>query len=250
MHEPLHLLALLAAGTAAGFINILAGGGSLLTMPLLIFFGLPDVTANGTIRVGILLQNAAAFWRYRKAGVVDGGLASKLLPPGLLGAAMGALLASHLDDSGFRVLLSGVMLICAVLVVINPIRADDNAPSQLKLTPLRVWAVLLVAGFYGGLIQAGVGYLFLAGFTFVLGFDLVKANVWKVIVVGSYTPIALGVFVFNGKVDWVYGGVLAVGQMLGATLGASQALKRGAGLIRVFLVVAVVASATKLFGLW
>ena len=248
--DPWVVAALLAVGLAAGFMNVVAGGGSLLTMPLLIFLGLPESTANGTARVAIFVQNFSAVLKYRKEGRLDLALAGRMLLPALMGALLGAYLASQISDDGFRNILGWVMLVAALLVAANPRPAMERAgaAADRQLGWQRVWPVLMAIGFYGGMIQAGVGYLILASFTFVLGMPLLEANIMKVLVVFAYTPIALTIFFVEGMVDLLLGIVLAVGQAAGGWIGAAVALERGAGLIRGLLVVAVILSGVKLLG--
>lgn len=252
--------ALFAVGGVAGFVNVVAGGGSLLTMPLLIFLGLPEGVANGTTRVAILVQNTTAVLRYRRAGRLDLGAAARLCVPGLLGALCGAMAAVAIGDDGFRHVLGWVMLGCALLVVVNPAfgKGDPPADGQAardgtgldSVSALRVWGVMLLVGFYGGLVQAGVGYLILFGLTFLLRMPLLQANIMKVVIVLCYTPIALGIFIWQDMVAWVPGLCLAAGQALGAGLGTAAALRRGAGLIRAMLAVVVILSAAHLVGLF
>jgi uncharacterized membrane protein YfcA len=236
------VLALAGAGFVAGFVNVVAGGGSLLVMPLLVFLGVPEGTANGTTRVAIFVQNAVAAVAYGRRGELDFGMAKKLVPPAMLGALAGGLIGVRLSDAGVRVLLGWVMLGCAALAVWNP-RPAARAPAHGWL---RVWPLMLGVGLYGGLIQAGVGYLILAGLTLVASVPLLQANIQKVVLVFAYTPIALLVFSSEGKVDYVLGAVLALGQALGGWFGALAALERGERLIRALLVLAVLASALKL----
>jgi uncharacterized membrane protein YfcA len=239
--------ALVSVGVAAGFVNVVAGGGSLLTMPLMIFLGLPETTANGTARVAIFVQNASAVLTYRRAGRLDLARAGPLLLPAILGAAVGAAVASRLSNEGFRDVLGVVMLGCAVLVAVSPgglfAAREGHAP---RMDALRVWPIMFAVGVYGGAVQAGVGYLILAGLTLGLGLPLIEANILKILVVFAYTPVALVVFFRHGQVDLVAGLALAAGQALGGYLGAKAALRRGERLIRILLLVAVVASALKL----
>ncbi len=246
-HEPWQLAALLVAGVAAGFINVVAGGGSLLTMPLLIFLGLPESTANGTARVAILIQNASAVVAYRRAGRLDWGLFRPMLAPVLLGACVGAMVASRLPDTGFRIVLGWVMLACAAIVALDPSKlyARGQRPEP-RLSAGRLWPTLFVIGLYGGMIQAGVGYLILGGLTLVLGLRLLEANILKVVLVFVYTPLAIAAFLFEGRLDFGLGLVLAAGQAVGGYLGAHAALARGEGFIRLILLLVVIASGLKL----
>lgn len=246
--EPWMLLALIATGFAAGFVNVIAGGGSLLTVPLLIFLGLPESTANGTSRLAVFVQNAVALLRYRREGRLDLALAARFALPAIAGAAVGAAAATRISDAAFRTVLAWVMLGCALLVAFEPKlarmrRAHTNGPTP---SAARVWPTLFVIGLYGGLVQAGVGYLILAGLTLLLGVDLVEANIQKVAIVFIYTPIAFAVFSSDGLVAWWPAIVLSLGQALGGWIGAQEALRRGERFIRALLVVVVVLSAVKL----
>jgi hypothetical protein len=241
---PLQVIALLVAGAASGFINVVAGGGSLITLPLLIFLGLPETTANGTSRLAIIVQSVTATLAFKRAGQLDMELVGQLAPPALIGAVIGALVGVRLSDAGFRTLLGIVMLGCAVLVVLRPGSGATGAAP--KLTPQRVWPVLFAIGLYGGLVQAGVGYLILAGLTIVLGLGLQPANVLKTVLVAVYTPLAFLVFLWNGQIDLWSGAILSVGSALGGFIGVSVSLKRGEKWIRAMLALVVLASGLKL----
>jgi hypothetical protein len=171
-------------------------------------------------------------------------LLKQLAPPALLGALLGASLGAHMPDAGFRSLLGWVMLGCAVLVVLKP--GAGATAERLNLSPGRVWPLLFLIGVYGGLIQASVGYLILAGLTLVLGIGLPQANVMKTVLVAVYTPLALVLFAWNGRVDLWHGAILSAGSALGGWLGAIASLKRGERLIRAMLALVVVASGLKL----
>lgn len=242
--SPLFVLALLLAGAASGFLNVVAGGGSLITVPLLIFLGLPETTANGTSRLAIFVQCVPALIAYRRAGQLDLTLVRKLGPPALAGALLGALVGARLPDAGFRTLLGAVMLVCAVLVVVKaPARAEGSAP---RLSASRVVPLLFAIGVYGGLVQASVGYLILAALSFGLGLGLQAANVMKTVLVALYTPLAIAVFAAHGRVDLQSGAILCVGSAFGGWLGANEALRRGERFIRIVLAVVVLASGAKL----
>ena len=244
LSSPLHLLALLLAGAASGFLNVVAGGGSLITVPLLIFLGVPETTANGTSRLAIFVQCVPALIAYRRAGQLDLALLRTLGMPALAGALLGALVGARMPDSGFRTLLGAVMLACAVLVVVKPpVRAANAVPV---LTPTRVVPLLFAIGVYGGLVQASVGYLILAALTFALGLSLQAANVMKTALVALYTPLAIAVFAAHGRIDYASGAVLCVGSAVGGWLGANEALRRGERFIRIVLAVVVLASGLKL----
>lgn len=247
---PYEALLLLLVGAVAGCVNVLAGGGSLVTLPALIFLGLPPTVANGTARIGILVQNVTAVARYWRAGALDWRAALRLMSPVLLGGAAGAYVSTVVPEPSFKNILAGVMLAVAVLVVLDPWRRPSlgEGPKSWGEHGIGMDLLLTLAGFYGGFLQAGVGYLLLFVLIRVGGLDLVRANVLKVLLVLAYTPVALAVFVASDRVVWTYGCILALGQAVGGWLGAAAALKKGAPLIRTVLVVAVAVAALRLLG--
>lgn len=250
--DPVVVGELFGVGMLAGYLNVIAGGGSLLAVPMLIFLGLPEGIANATSRLAIFTQAATAVARYRVAGKLDAYLSRVLLPPTLLGAVLGALAATRVSDALFRSILAWVMVVCASFVSVEPLllgrRARESAEPYSKLESRRVWPTMLVVGFYGGLVQAGMGYVMLAGLVLALRIRLAEANVMKMVLVIVYTPFVLGVFVAKGMVHWPFGILLALGQGVGGWLGASAALNRGERFVRVVLVVSVLLTAAKL--LW
>lgn len=245
--DPVGVLLLFVVGIAAGFANVVAGGGSLLSVPLLVFLGLPEGVANGTSRIALLAQNLVATLRYRRQGQLDVALAGRMIAPALLGAGLGAWWATRLDDASFRTLFGWVMLACAALIAVNPKpRGDPAAAPAAPPGAVRLWLVLFGIGLYGGLIQAGVGYLILAALPLWLGCSLVQANVLKVVIVGVYTPIALLVFWYEDQLALWPGLWLTLGQSFGAWLGVQEVMRRGEKLIRVMLLVSVVLGAAEL----
>ena len=251
--DPIVIGELFGVGMLAGYLNVIAGGGSLLAVPMLIFLGLPEGVANATSRLAIFTQAATAVTKYRAAGKLDAKLSRLLLPPTLLGAVTGAVAATYVSDALFRNILAWVMVACASVVSAEPFLLgrrvrDASLEASAALELRQVWPTMLIVGFYGGMVQAGMGYVMLAGLVLALGIGLAEANVMKMVLVISYTPLALGVFVAKGMVHWPFGILLALGQGLGGWLGASAALKRGERFVRAVLVVTVLLTAAKL--LW
>ena len=217
-------LLLLAVGALAGFLNVLSAGGSMLTLPVLMFMGLDAASANGTNRVGIVLQNIIAVWRFRRYGHRYWRLGLLLSVPAVVGAVFGAWAAVHVGDDFFRWVLILVMAgASAIMLLPSPARLRT---TRLEVSGLRwpVLAAMLVIGFYGGFIQVAVGILFIVLLYRVLGIDLVQVNALKVMVVLVYMVPALGIFVATGNVAWSYGLVLAAGSMAGAWLAVQVTL--------------------------
>ncbi|HXV21555.1 MAG TPA: sulfite exporter TauE/SafE family protein [Desulfuromonadales bacterium] len=223
----LQAVALFVLGAFTGAVNVLAGGGSLLTLPLLIFFGLPATVANGTNRIGILFQSVTAIGGFRRQKMLPAGLALLCTVPAVVGSYLGARLAVDIDDALFQRLLAFIMLGVLAFVLLDPVKR--HRVEQVHFTPLRT-AVLIVSffviGIYGGFVQAGVGFLIISGLL-AHGLDLVRINAVKVFVTLVFTVVALVVFVAHGQVNWPLGLALAVGNAAGGWLGTHMAIKKG-----------------------
>lgn len=225
------VLAVFAAGLAAGFLNVMAGGGSLLTLPVLLFVGLPAPLANGTNRLGILVQNVVATVSFRREGIREVRAAAPAALLTIPGAIAGALLAVRVSDALFRAILAAVLLLSVIGIFATPRR--DLAPGAVpkRLAPAAVLSFLGI-GFYGGFIQAGVGILIMGVLHGLLHVHLIRVNAWKVVVVLVFSIPALTVFIATGNVDWVTGAVLTAGTSLGAVAGARISVRRGERTIR------------------
>lgn len=241
----LQLLGVYAVGAIAGFLNVMAAGGSLLTLPMLIFFGYPAALANGTNRVAILVQSVAAVTSFRQQGYAEtrAGLPFALMA--VPGAIAGALVAVRVSDDLFRAILAGV-LVLSVFGLLLPTKRRRGAGETSRR---RYWVGLLSflgIGFYGGFIQAGVGFLFMLSFHLLLGLDLVRTNVYKVLVVLFLSIPALVVFIVTGNVVWVTALVLAAGTATGAIVATRVSVRGGEGPIRVVLGIALLLMAVRL----
>ncbi|MDE0424077.1 MAG: sulfite exporter TauE/SafE family protein [Candidatus Poribacteria bacterium] len=243
----LHVVLLFGTGIAAGFLNTVAFGGSLLALPMLIFLGLPTAVANGTNRVAIFFQNFSAIMGFRRKGVSDFKYSILLAVPAVIGAAIGALIAIDIRDALFNLILAVVMITMLILTLLNPTeRLKDRIESGGKDSKIVAMIVFFFIGIYGGFIQAGVGLLVITALRLLTGMDLVRTNAIKVFVIFFYTVIALGIFISQGKVNWYLGPTLAVGNACGAWLGSHWAVEKGDKWIKVMLIVAVIAFAIRL----
>ena len=215
-------LAALAAAGIAGTINVVAGGGSFLTLPLLLFLGLPAAVANGTNRVGVLLQNVSAVWAFRRHGALDTGWAFGVSLPAMGGAVVGAWLALAVPDFAFARLLSTAMLGLTAWSIWSARRAAGRARDR-RLPRWAVWPGFFLVGVYGGFIQAGVGFFILA-LTTAGGLDLLRGHAVKVFGVLLMTLLSLAIFGGAGAVDWPRGGALGLGNLVGGLLGVRLAV--------------------------
>ena len=244
--DPGDIVLLVAGGLAAGVVNTLAGGGSLLTVPLLVLAGVPGNVANGSNRVGILASNASATVAFRSLGVSGLSRTLPVLVPVAIGSLVGALLVARLADETFERAF-GVLMVPLLLLSLRP--------PVSKPVEGRVWSgpftvlVFLAVGLYGGAFQAGIGLL-LMGALSRSGMDPVVTNSVKVVVIMVVTVTALPLFIIGGRVDWGPALVLAAGFAVGGALGARLTVTRGASLIRPVMVAAVLALAGRLLGLF
>lgn len=242
----LHMLLLVLVGVMAGVLNVLAGGGSLLTLPLLIFMGLPAATANGTNRIAILVQNLFAITGFHRLGVLSWRLALLCATPAVIGSYFGARLAVQIDDALFQKLLAGIMIGVLALTLWDPAKRVQQRALQLSSGRIAVLLVSFFAiGVYGGFVQAGVGFLIIAGLL-LQGLDLVQTNAVKVAVIFCFTLIALGVFIWHGQVNYQLGLSLAAGNAAGGWLAAHLAVKKGHAWMKRVVSLAVAVFAVKL----
>lgn len=238
-------------GLVAGFINTLAGSGSLVTLPLLMLSGLPATVANGTNRVAILLQNIVGINSFSKKKMLDSRGVIYLGIPAVFGSIIGANIAVSLNEELMKRTIGAVMVVMLFIILLKPKRWLIGDLIEIGDRPtLPQVLIFFVIGVYGGFIQAGVGIFLLAGLVLGVGYDLVRANAVKVGIVLFFTVFALAVFVVNDQVDWTIGFILAIGNMLGAWIGAKVAVERGAEWVRRLLVLVVIISALNLLGIF
>ena len=231
-----HVIILLIVGLIAGFLNVIAGGGSMLTIPTMVFLDMPGPVANGTNRIAILAQNVTATIAFFRKGFSDFKLSITLSLCALPGAIIGAMYGTRLEGVWFNRTLA-IIMICVVLYMLFEKKdkdkkpAGDNKPKRLLLGHI----LMVGVGFYGGFIQVGVGFLTFPLFHHVMGMDLVRVNMHKVFIIAIYTIPTLIIFASNVEILWLAGISLAVGNSLGGWVGAHFSVTKGASLIQTML---------------
>jgi uncharacterized membrane protein YfcA len=240
-------LLIIGAGLVAGFINTLAGSGSLLTLPLLMFIGLPPNIANGTNRISIMLQSLVGSIGFRKQGSLNLRAGLLLGIPSILGSVAGALIALAINAKMMERVIGVLLIFMFFIVLFKPeVWLKGKSGEGIKGSVWLNFIIFFLIGVYGGFIQAGVGFFLLGGLVLGAGLDLVKANAIKNFLVFLYTPFALAVYMIGNQVDYKAGLILSIGSMAGAWLGTKSAVSWGPAFVRYVLLVAVLVSAVQL----
>ena len=248
MEEYLPYILLIIIGFIAGFLNTVAGGGTLLTLPILIFMGLPAPLAQGTNRIAILLQTFTAVKGFKSKGVSTYPFSLYLGISALIGSLIGAYYALEFDGKAFNRTLAIVMIMVLIVTIVNPTKNAKNTVEKLTGKPLIISIIVFFfLGIYGGLINAGIGFLMLLVLPYLNGMNLLRSNATKVFVVFVYTIGATIVFAINDKIDYGLAAVLSVGNVSGAWIASRWSVKKDDKVINLFLIITVTALAIKLW---
>lgn len=238
---------IIMVGFLAAFLNTVGGGGSLFSVPILTFIGLPITMANATSRVAILFQNIFAVGGFRSKGVeLPWPYALYLGIASLGGGLLGSLLASRIPDDVFQKIFVVVMVLSVGLILYDPFKSK----GEEKLTPKAQWTgafFFLFIGVYGGFVQAGIGFMVIAVLSLVNNLSLVKSNYVKVFAAIVYTGVSVAVFAWQGKINWSVGLVLAIGHALGGWYASRWSVKAGDVWIKRVMIVSVIAMAVALW---
>lgn len=243
------IIVILLAGVVVGFINTLSGGGSVISLSLLLILGLPANIANGTNRISIFFQTLSSVGSFTRQKMFDNMRPVWLGIPATIGAVMGAYLAVDVNTRVIEIAMAVAMVIMLFFLFYKPDKWLKENPEMLA-GKLKWWqlAIFFLVGFYGGFIQVGVGYFLLMSLVLGVGYDLVKANAVKNLIVFFYAIFALLVFMIDGKVDYLYGLILSAGSIVGALIASHLAVKKGAGFIRAVIVASVILTIIQISG--
>ena len=248
LNEPIDFLILVFVGLMAGAINTLGGGGSLLTLPALIFLGLPPSIANASNRIGILFSSISATTGYASKCVMNFPFNIYLGFSALFGSLLGAKIAIEIDGQLFNKILSILMIIVLLLIVFKPSNTQNNFVEKLHGKHLLISILIFfLIGIYGGFINAGIGIIIMFFLNSFNNLSLVKSNATKVSVVSIYTFAAVLFFAYNNKIDWEAGFVLATGTSGGAWLASRWSVLKGDKTIKIFLIICVSVMSIKLW---
>lgn len=231
------VLLLAGTGIVAGWMNVMAGGGSMLSVPVMLFLGIPGPVANGTNRIAILAQNVVAVTTFFRHGHADFRLSLSLALASVPGAVVGAMIGVRLEGVWFERILAMIMVIVMILMWARPAKTDAHEDVRDISRGRLVWGhiCMIGAGLWGGFIQIGVGFILMPILYRVLGLDLVRVNMHKVFIVLVYTVVALIVFASQLQLLWLVGLSLAAGNAVGGWLGARTTTVKGEGGVRIVL---------------
>lgn len=232
----------IVGGLLAGFINTLAGSGSVITLSILTeVLGLPGNVANGTNRVGIMAQGITTTWAFHKNGKLKLGHSKFYIFLVFIGAILGIIAANNVSNEQFKVVFKYLMILTFFIILIKPSRWFRVTQSDFKLNPILATLLFIPLGFYGGFIQMGMGIFFLVVMVLLAKMNIMEANAVKIFVVLLYTIVALAIFEYNGLIDWKLGGIIAIGQAIGGWLGAEFGSKwKNADKVAYWLLVLIV----------
>jgi uncharacterized protein len=245
----LHYGILFLVGGLAGYTNVMAGGGSLLTIPAMLFMGIPDAVANGTNRIAILAQTLASMWVFFRKGIAELRLSLTLALFTLPGALVGAWYGTQLRGVWFNRVLAAVMLGVMVLMHLKPARRAETGISRVEATRGRYWLthiLMIGVGFYGGLIQVGIGFIIMPILHRVMGLDLLRVNLHKIFLILPFTVLSLAIFIAQVGVVWAAGLALALGNAGGGWLATHMMIKRGDKIIYIVFNIALFGMIIKL----
>ncbi|MDM8160529.1 sulfite exporter TauE/SafE family protein [Labilibaculum sp. K2S] len=246
-----YYILIVVVGVFCGFLNTLAGSGSIISLAMLMFMGLPANVANGTNRIAILMQNIVGVSSFKKQKVFSFKEGIWLALPAIVGSVIGASLAVEINEDMMQKTIGGLLIFLFFIVLYKPDAWVKGQAGLIRSKPSVIQVVIFFfIGLYGGFIQAGVGFFLLSGLVLGAGFDLVKANAIKVFIVLLYTPFALGIFIMNGQIDYKIGFILAAGNMIGAYIAANFAVSLGAKFVRYILLTVIIFASLKFLGVY
>lgn len=245
------VVVLIISGLLVGFINTLAGGGTIISITLFMTLGLPPIVANGTNRIGIFLQTLTAVFFYQKNKILDIRNSLKYALPVVLGSIIGGNLAISINETIFNFFLIGILLFITGLIIFKPkIWIEGNPEKIIRPMTFLQWIIFFVIGIYGGFIHVGIGYFLIAAIVLMCGYNLLKTNAIKNLIVLLYIPVSLIPFILNGQIRYDYGLIHAIGNVIGAYVASRWATKFGSKFIRYILITLLIVSCFQIFRLF
>ncbi len=242
---------LILAGFLTGIVNTFAGSGTVISYSLFMFLGAPVSIANGTVRMGVVLQTLAAAINFKKNNVLDVKKGILLGIAITLGSIAGAEIAISIDKDVFEKIVGAMMVVMLFFVIYKPERWLAEQKEIAKENPKWYhYIIYFLIGIYGGFIHIGVGIFLLAALVLVSGYDLVKANALKIFTVFLYSPFVLVVFILHDQVDYAMAIFSSIGNLIGGIIASHYAMRKGANFIRIILIIVIIVFSASLFGVF
>ena len=247
----IEITVLIVSGVLVGFINTLAGGGSIISLSILMFLGLPANIANGTNRIAILGQTLTGVASFKQQKVLDFRKGIILAIPAIIGSLVGAWIAVDINEKVFEIAVAVIMIFMFFFILYKPNKLLYGRKELIE-KKIGFYQILIffLIGVYGGFIHVGVGYFLLAGIVIGAGYDLVKANAIKVLIVLLYTPFILIIFILDDMINWKYGLILTIGTFIGAFVASRLAVSKGVNFVRWVIVIVILLTSAQLFGIF
>lgn len=228
------LALLFAAAAAAGFVDAIAGGGGLITVPILLAVGVNPVAAIATNKIQGSFGTASATFAFWRKGKIDFSLLKWPLVATIIGATLGAITVTFVDTAWLMVLLPVLLAGIAVYFLVGPKASDEDV--QARLTPFAFGTVAGGIGFYDGFFGPGTGSFFALGLVTLMGMGLTRATAHTKALNFASNFVSVIIFTIGGHVLWVVGLIMAAGQVIGGWLGSHAAIRFGPQIIRPLLV--------------
>lgn len=236
---------LFVVGTVAGWIDSIAGGGGLITVPVLLSLGLPPAVALGTNKLQGVFGSGSATWHYGRAGLIDFPAAGAGVAFTAVGAVVGAWAVQHVRPDFLRAFIPFLLIAIAVYLLFRPSLGEADTPPRWKAGAFHlVWGSAL--GFYDGFFGPGTGSFWAMAYVVLLGFNLTKATAHTKLMNFTSNAASLAMFIIGGKVFWLAGLTMGLGELLGARLGAKIVIRRGARFVRPIFIAVALAIAVRL----
>ena len=251
MIDWLELIALVVGGFCAGLINVVAGNGSAITLPLLMWLGLDANAANATNRVGALFQTTSAISSLPKTMRVKYMIRQSyfIIPPIIIGAIIGANLAVDIPETLMRVSIGSIMIGLLITMLSNPKKWLIPTDGMVKKKTPKIWLAYFGLGLYGGFIQMGFGIFFLSISVLMAKYALKDGNIMKLFTAFLMTIPSFFIFALSGSIDWLYGLTLAVGTASGGRFGAKKVVQhpKANAITRKVLIAVILVAIVKMF---
>ena len=237
--------ALFATGLVAGFVDSIAGGGGLLTLPVLLGVGFRGQEALAINKLQAVFGSGSAAWNYSRLGTVSFRQCKTGIFFTILGAAVGTLLVQRLDQEFLRRILPALLLIIALIVLFKPSLGEKDIHPRIA-QPLFYAGAGLTLGFYDGFFGPGTGTFWTMAFMLGLGFNFTKATGYTKVMNFASNATALALFLTAARANFAVGAIMGIGQLLGARLGSGMVVTRGTKFIRPIFLTMVILLTLKL----